>query len=156
MLESARMNELMARADVVLVNNKIFGKKCMYDFAFSLPFKKNLTDLLMCPAPNSGPGLIVNEAIQPKFLDLKEGALVISLELFVVGTAGGGCALTERNLDDISAILDVSAYDYHSWTSLGLRAQASFTCTASIVLATPTYVHNPKCQACQGLQSALV
>jgi H3 lysine-79-specific histone-lysine N-methyltransferase len=53
----------------------------------------------------------VNEAIRPKFLDLKEGALVISLEPFV---AGGGRAFTERNVDDISAILDVSVHDYHS------------------------------------------
>ncbi|KAH9172908.1 S-adenosyl-L-methionine-dependent methyltransferase [Lactarius sanguifluus] len=80
MLESSRVNELMARADVVLVNNKVFGEK-------------------------------LNEAIRPKFLDLKEGALVISLEPFV---AGGGRAVTERNVDDISAILDVSAHDYHS------------------------------------------
>jgi H3 lysine-79-specific histone-lysine N-methyltransferase len=28
MLESARVNELIARADVVLVNNKVFGEKC--------------------------------------------------------------------------------------------------------------------------------
>jgi H3 lysine-79-specific histone-lysine N-methyltransferase len=28
MLESARVNELMRRADVVLVNNKVFGEKC--------------------------------------------------------------------------------------------------------------------------------
>ena len=42
---------------------------------------------------------------------MKEGALVISLEPFV---AGGGRAVTERNLDDISAILDVSSHDYHS------------------------------------------
>ena len=53
----------------------------------------------------------MNEAIRPKFLDLKVRALVISLELFV---AAGGRAMTERNLDDISAILDVSAHDYHS------------------------------------------
>jgi H3 lysine-79-specific histone-lysine N-methyltransferase len=81
MLESARVNELMARADIVLVNNKVFGEK-------------------------------LNEAIRPKFLDLKEGAYVISLEPFVVGAAGGGRAVNERNLDDISAILDVFAYDY--------------------------------------------
>jgi len=80
MLESARVNELMARADVVLVNNKVFGEK-------------------------------LNEAIRPKFLDLKEGALVVSLEPFV---AAGGRVVTERNLDDISAILNVSAHDYHS------------------------------------------
>jgi [histone H3]-lysine79 N-trimethyltransferase len=54
----------------------------------------------------------VNEAIRPKFLDLKEGAHVISLEPFVVGAAGGGRAVNERNLDDISAILDVYAHDY--------------------------------------------
>jgi len=53
----------------------------------------------------------LNEAIRPKFLDLKEGALVISLEPFV---AAGGRAVTERNLNDINAILDVSAHDYHS------------------------------------------
>ena len=54
----------------------------------------------------------MNEAIRPKFLDLKEGALVISLEPFVVGAAGVGRAVNERNLDDISVILDVSTYDY--------------------------------------------
>jgi len=81
MLQSARVNELMTRADIVLVNNKVFGEK-------------------------------LNEAIRPKFLDLKEGALVISLEPFVVSAAGAGRAVNERNLDDISAILDVSAYDY--------------------------------------------
>lgn len=58
----------------------------------------------------------MNEAIRPKFLDLKEGALVISLEPFVVAATGGTrrAAVTERNLDDISAILDVSAHDYLS------------------------------------------
>ena len=30
MLESPRVNELMARADVVLVNNKVFGEKCTF------------------------------------------------------------------------------------------------------------------------------
>ena len=35
----------------------------------------------------------------------------ISLEPF---TAGGGRAVTERNMDDISAILDVSAQDHYS------------------------------------------
>jgi [histone H3]-lysine79 N-trimethyltransferase len=54
----------------------------------------------------------VNEAIRPKFLDLKEGAHVISLEPFVVGATGAGRTVNERNLDDISAILDVSTYDY--------------------------------------------
>jgi H3 lysine-79-specific histone-lysine N-methyltransferase len=34
MLESARVNELMARADVVLVNNKVFGEKRTFCFLF--------------------------------------------------------------------------------------------------------------------------
>ena len=54
----------------------------------------------------------MNGAIRPKLLDLKEGALAISLEPFVLGAAGGGRVVNERNLDDISAILDVSVYDY--------------------------------------------
>ncbi|KAH9971215.1 histone methylation DOT1 [Lactifluus volemus] len=64
----------------------------------------------------------MNEAIRPKFLGLKEGALVISLEPFVVG---GGRVVTERN--DISAILDFSAHDYHSmdvdvsWASVAVK-----------------------------------
>lgn len=32
MLESARVNELIARADIVLVNNKVFGEKCTFRF----------------------------------------------------------------------------------------------------------------------------
>ncbi|KAI0247565.1 histone methylation protein DOT1-domain-containing protein [Lactifluus subvellereus] len=91
MLDGACVNGLMACADVILVNNKVFGESL---------------------------GMVVNEATRPKFLDLKEGALVISLELFV---AGGRHAVTECNVDDISAILDVSAHDGHSmdvsWTS---------------------------------------
>ena len=39
MLESARVNELMARADVVLVNNKVFGEKCT---GFSSPVSSRL------------------------------------------------------------------------------------------------------------------
>jgi [histone H3]-lysine79 N-trimethyltransferase len=35
MLESARVNELMARADIVLVNNKVFGEKCTFLFSFT-------------------------------------------------------------------------------------------------------------------------
>jgi H3 lysine-79-specific histone-lysine N-methyltransferase len=35
MLESARVNELMARADIVLVNNKVFGEKCAFLFFYS-------------------------------------------------------------------------------------------------------------------------
>ena len=54
---------------------------------------------------------LVNEAIRQKFLDLKEGALVVSLKPFV---PPGSRLVTERNLDDISAILHVSSHDYHS------------------------------------------
>jgi H3 lysine-79-specific histone-lysine N-methyltransferase len=36
MLESARVNELMARADVVFVNNKVFGEKVYVLFSFVL------------------------------------------------------------------------------------------------------------------------
>ena len=53
----------------------------------------------------------VNEEIRPKFLDLKEGALAISLE---PSAAGGERAVTERNMDDISAIPDVSVQEYHT------------------------------------------
>lgn len=35
MLESARVSELMARADIVLVNNKVFGEKCTFMFSLS-------------------------------------------------------------------------------------------------------------------------
>ena len=37
MLESARVNELMPRADVVLVNNKFFGEKCTSPLCSSFP-----------------------------------------------------------------------------------------------------------------------
>jgi hypothetical protein len=32
--------------------------------------------------------------------------------IYVLGAVGGGRAVNEHNLDDISAILDVSVYDY--------------------------------------------
>ncbi|KAA1475413.1 DOT1-domain-containing protein [Dentipellis sp. KUC8613] len=82
MLESKRVSELMSKADVVLINNKVFSES-------------------------------LNEAIRPKFLDLKEGALVVSLKPFVAGSALNA-RLTERNIDDISAIFDVSEQPYHS------------------------------------------
>jgi len=80
MLESVRLSELMSKADVVLVNNKVFLES-------------------------------LNEAIRPKFLDLKEGALVVSLKPFVSSL---NARVTERNVDDISAIFDVSEHGYHS------------------------------------------
>jgi [histone H3]-lysine79 N-trimethyltransferase len=69
----------------------------------------------------------VNEAIRPKFLDLKEGAIVVSLKPFVSSL---NARVTERNVcipapcpliftkclqvDDISAIFDVTSRPYHS------------------------------------------
>ncbi|GLB36625.1 putative histone methyltransferase that specifically methylates histone H3 to form H3K79me [Lyophyllum shimeji] len=80
MLESARVNELIPQADVVLVDNKVFEQS-------------------------------LNEALRPKFLDLKEGAIVISLKPFVSSL---NARVTERNVDDISAIFDVTEHPYHS------------------------------------------
>ncbi|KAG5638184.1 hypothetical protein H0H81_001386 [Sphagnurus paluster] len=80
MLESPRVNELIAQADVVLVDNKVFEES-------------------------------LNEALRPKFLDLKEGAIVISLKPFVSSL---NARVTERNVDDISAIFDVTERSYHS------------------------------------------
>ncbi|CAK5265460.1 unnamed protein product [Mycena citricolor] len=86
MLKSARVNELISQADVVLVDNKVFEQS-------------------------------LNEQLRPKFLDLKEGAYVVSLAPFVPSV---NARLTERNasasrlVDDISAIFDVTEMEYHS------------------------------------------
>ncbi|KAJ7102545.1 histone-lysine N-methyltransferase [Mycena belliarum] len=53
----------------------------------------------------------LNEQLRPKFLDLKEGAYVVSLAPFVPSL---NARVTERNVDDISAIFDVSERTYHS------------------------------------------
>lgn len=71
----------------------------------------------------------MNEALRPKFLDLKEGAIVISLSPFVSSL---NARVTERNVcnlhlllidsvlttvfqvDDISAIFEVTERPYHS------------------------------------------
>ncbi|PFH50712.1 hypothetical protein AMATHDRAFT_144415 [Amanita thiersii Skay4041] len=53
----------------------------------------------------------LNEALRPKFLDLKEGAIVVSLAPFVSSL---NARVTERNVDDISAIFDVTERAYHS------------------------------------------
>ncbi|KAF9478541.1 DOT1-domain-containing protein [Pholiota conissans] len=80
MLRSKRVDELIAKADVVLVDNKVFEQS-------------------------------LNEALRPKFLDLKEGATVISLSPFVSSI---NARLTKRNVDDISAIFEVTERPYHS------------------------------------------
>ncbi|KAI5120226.1 hypothetical protein M0805_000040 [Coniferiporia weirii] len=82
-----RLDELMSKADVVLVNNFVFKEE-------------------------------LNAALRPKFLDLKEGAIVVSLKPFAPPS---NQRLTERNIDDISAIFDVTSRPYHtgtvSWSS---------------------------------------
>ncbi|KAJ7836327.1 DOT1-domain-containing protein [Mycena olivaceomarginata] len=91
MLRSTRVNELIAQADVVLVDNKVFEQS-------------------------------LNEQLRPKFLDLKEGAYVVSLAPFVPSL---NARVTERNVDDISAIFDVTERSYHSgsvsWGNSGGR-----------------------------------
>ncbi|EPQ61196.1 DOT1-domain-containing protein [Gloeophyllum trabeum ATCC 11539] len=52
----------------------------------------------------------LNEALRPKFLDLKEGAIVVSLKEF----APVDSRVTERNVDDMSTIFKVYAMKYHS------------------------------------------
>lgn len=76
MLKSTRVDELISKADVVLVNNKVFDEK-------------------------------LNNDLKSKFLDLKEGAIVVSLNPFVPSTR-----LSERNLDDISGIFQVTERPY--------------------------------------------
>lgn len=89
MLESRRVDELIPKADVVLVDNKVFEES-------------------------------LNEALRPKFLDLKEGAIVISLKPFVSSL---NARVTERNVDDISTIFDVTERPYYpgsvSWGNNG-------------------------------------
>ncbi|KAF7319741.1 Histone-lysine N-methyltransferase, H3 lysine-79 specific [Mycena kentingensis (nom. inval.)] len=53
----------------------------------------------------------LNEQLRRKFLDLKEGAYVVSLAPFVQGANG---RVTQRNVDDISTIFEVKEFQYHS------------------------------------------
>ncbi|KAF8891542.1 S-adenosyl-L-methionine-dependent methyltransferase [Mucidula mucida] len=79
MLESARVDEYIKEADLVVVDNKMFKE-------------------------------VLNESLKPKFLDLKDGAIVISLKPFSAVNA----RVTERNLDDMSAIFEVEERFYRS------------------------------------------
>ena len=54
----------------------------------------------------------MNENLRPKFLDLKEGAIVISLKPFAPPTSS--LRITERNVDDMSSIFDVRVGRYRS------------------------------------------
>ncbi|KAI4519278.1 histone methylation protein DOT1-domain-containing protein [Schizophyllum commune] len=62
----------------------------------------------------------LNENLRPKFLDLKEGAIVISLRPFVSSL---NARVTERNVDDISTIFDVTERTFASgsvsWADTG-------------------------------------
>ena len=80
MLKSERVARLMSEADVVLINNKVFKES-----RESTRFRSVSPRITL---------LAVNESIRPKFLDLKEGAVVVSLKPFVPVNA----RLTERNV----------------------------------------------------------
>lgn len=82
MLRSERVVKLMSEADVVLVNNKVFKESRESTRSRGLCRHERLTEHA------------VNECIRPKFLDLKEGAIVVSLKPFVPVNA----RLTERNV----------------------------------------------------------
>lgn len=75
-LESSTVDEVLRRADVVLVNNKVFPQK-------------------------------LNGALLDKFLDLKEGCKVVSLESF----GGGAGKQGVRNENSIATIFDEQRYD---------------------------------------------
>lgn len=54
----------------------------------------------------------MNEALKPKFLDLKEGALVVSLKPFVQPSEKS--RVTDRNVDDITSMFHVTQHRYAS------------------------------------------
>jgi H3 lysine-79-specific histone-lysine N-methyltransferase len=74
-LESPAIDEVLRRADVVLVNNKVFPQ-------------------------------YLNESLLAKFLDLKEGCRVVSLESF-----GGGAKQGVRNEQSIANLFDEERYE---------------------------------------------
>jgi [histone H3]-lysine79 N-trimethyltransferase len=106
MLKSRRLDELMGQADVVLVNNYVFSEQ--RESSASPPSRLNLT-------PTPFVSRAVNASLRPKFLDLKEGAIVISLKPYARPTSAS-VLLTERNFDDIAAIFDVTAHRYREGT----------------------------------------
>ncbi|KAL1594273.1 Nucleosomal histone H3-Lys79 methylase [Nothophoma quercina] len=74
-LDTPAINTVLARADVVLVNNKVFGEE-------------------------------LNNALLQKFLDLKIGCKVVSLESF-----GGGVSKGVRNEQSIAGLFDEERFD---------------------------------------------
>lgn len=121
MLKSKRVSELMGEADVVLVNNKVFQQSRESHWLSLQDVVTEEHTLYRL--------FLVNEALRAKFLDLKEGAIVVSLKPFVAPNA----RVTERNVrepfgllrrypaylsspqvDDICAIFDVVERPYRS------------------------------------------
>lgn len=74
-LDNPSINAVLSRADVVLVNNKVFGEE-------------------------------LNNALLQKFLDLKIGCKVVSLESF-----GGGVAKGVRNEQSIAGLFDEERFE---------------------------------------------
>ncbi|XPS92713.1 [Histone H3]-lysine(4) N-trimethyltransferase [Ascochyta lentis] len=74
-LDTPAINSVLARADVVLVNNKVFGEQ-------------------------------LNNALLQKFLDLKLGCKVVSLESF-----GGGVSKGVRSEQSIAGLFDEERYE---------------------------------------------
>ncbi|KAH7377856.1 S-adenosyl-L-methionine-dependent methyltransferase [Pyrenochaeta sp. MPI-SDFR-AT-0127] len=74
-LETPEIDDALRRADVVLVNNKVFGEE-------------------------------LNNSLLQKFLDLKEGCRVVSLESF-----GGGAKQGVRNEQSIAGLFDEERYE---------------------------------------------
>lgn len=89
-LESPEVDAVLKRADVVLVNNKVFHQE-------------------------------LNEQLLIKFLDLKEGCRVVSLESF----GGGGKAMGVRNEQSIAGLFEEEAFrsgtDAVSWAGEGVE-----------------------------------
>jgi H3 lysine-79-specific histone-lysine N-methyltransferase len=86
MLTSRKVSELMGKADVVLVNNKVFREERKFLFPRFSHY---------CMKIDFRGIFEVNEALRPKFLDLKEGAVVVSLKPFVSSL---NARVTERNV----------------------------------------------------------
>lgn len=74
-LETPEIDDALRRADVVLVNNKVFGEE-------------------------------LNNSLLQKFLDLKEGCKVVSLESF-----GGGAKQGVRNEQSIASLFDEERFE---------------------------------------------
>ena len=90
MLKSAKVDQLVKEADVVLVNNKVFLEPCeSSDLTGQGPMLMELIGELCA----------VNEALRQKFLDLKEGAIVVSLKCLM----GSGRSSTRNSRERSSS-----------------------------------------------------